>query len=108
QTCALPICSSAGLAHAAEGVRRRPRPRAAAACGWELVSVEAERQEDSGRSYWDPVGLHYTILPLACSVAGAVLLYVPRIPSTVLISRVACQPSGRDDHRSCACGSPSS
>jgi Bacterial lipid A biosynthesis acyltransferase len=32
---------SAGLAHAAARLRRRPCPRAAAACGWQLASVVA-------------------------------------------------------------------
>jgi hypothetical protein len=32
-------------------------------------------------------------------------LWVPRIPSRAMSSRVACQQPGRDDHRSCACGS---
>jgi putative transposase len=35
-------------------------------------------------------------------------LCVPTISSTALTSRVALRPSGRDDHRSCACGSCSS
>jgi hypothetical protein len=35
-------------------------------------------------------------------------LWVPRSPSAALTSRVALQQSGRDDHRSCSCGSPSS
>jgi hypothetical protein len=34
------------------------------------------------------------------------ILCVPRIPSTALTSRVALRASGRDDHRSCACGLP--
>jgi hypothetical protein len=32
-------------------------------------------------------------------------LCVPRISSTALTSRVAIRAAGRDDHRSCACGS---
>jgi hypothetical protein len=39
---------------------------------------------------------------------GELILCVPRIPSTALTSRVASQSAGRDDHRSCACGSSSS
>jgi putative transposase len=35
-------------------------------------------------------------------------LCVPRILSTALTSRVTVPASGRDDHRSCACGSCSS
>jgi hypothetical protein len=35
-------------------------------------------------------------------------LCVPRIPSMALTSRVALPESGRDDHRSCPCGSSSS
>ena len=35
-------------------------------------------------------------------------LCVPRIPSVAVSSRVACRRPGRDDHRSCACGSSSS
>jgi hypothetical protein len=35
-------------------------------------------------------------------------LCVPRISSAALTSRVASRPVGRDDHRSCACGSCSS
>jgi hypothetical protein len=32
-------------------------------------------------------------------------LCVPKMSSVVLTSRVASRPFGRDDHRSCACGS---
>ena len=35
-------------------------------------------------------------------------IYVRRISFMTLISRVALRRSARDDHRSCACGSPSS
>ena len=37
-----------------------------------------------------------------------VTLCVPKTSSMVLTSRVASRPSGRDDHRSCACDSCSS
>jgi adenylosuccinate synthase len=45
---------------------------------------------------------------IAYYLAGDYDLCVPRIPSTALTCRVALPVSGRDDHRSCACGSSSS
>ncbi len=41
------------------------------------------------------------------TTAGGMVLCVPRISSAAVTSRVALQ-AGRDDHRSCACGSSSS
>ena len=41
-------------------------------------------------------------------VVRCAALCVPKTSSMVLTSRVATRPSGRDDHRSCACGSSSS
>jgi hypothetical protein len=46
--------------------------------------------------------------PTVPSIARLVVLCVPRILSMALTSRVALPASGRDDHRSCACGSRSS
>src|ERR1019366_5441098 len=43
--------------------------------------------------------------PTVPSIARLVVLCVPRILSMALTSRVALPASGRDDHRSCACGS---
>jgi RNA-directed DNA polymerase len=56
------------------------------------VTGRASPDDPALTAYWSPAGR----------------LYVPRIASTALTSRVARPTPTRDDHRSCACGSPSS
>jgi drug/metabolite transporter (DMT)-like permease len=70
--------------------------------------VSWQRKTDGGTAaragviYGVLAGLGFALLFIALD------LCVPKMSSMVLSSRVASRPSGRDDHRSCACGSSSS
>jgi hypothetical protein len=55
------------------------------------------------------IALQLTLIITAAHKPGRLLaLCVPRMSSVPVTSGVASLPSGRDDHRSCACGSSSS
>jgi hypothetical protein len=79
----------------------------------QLVVALRERPRAHSRLTWPDrawLALLAGTLP-AGRLAGLrliVTLCVPRISSTALTSRVAHSCSGRDDQRSCACGSRSS